>query len=154
MRSLGLLVNQGILRQCGITLINVYVLYYPYFISSSYTMALFNHHKNYLHYLFFCFHSLFIYTFQVPSNIAQKVTSAYHHILFITFKFPRNYIIRKKHDRIIEDGIRIPEPFYDDDVSPKLQWLVNDFCHVKIFWYKNNTRRFTCIGDIFTYQNN
>ena len=93
MRSLGLLINQGILRQCGITLINVYVLYYPYFISSSYTMALFNHHKNYLHYLFFCFHSLSIYTFQVPSNIAQKVTSAYHHILFITFKFPRNYII-------------------------------------------------------------
>ena len=96
MRSLGLLINQGILRQCGITLINVYVFYYPYFISSSYTMALFNHHKNYLHYLFFCFHSLFIYTFQVPSNIAQKVTSAYHHILFITFKFPRNYIITKK----------------------------------------------------------
>ena len=95
MRSLGLLINQGILRQCGITLINVYVLYYPYFISSSYTMALFNHHKNYLHYLFFCFHSLFIYTFQVASNIAQKVTSAYHHILFITFKFPRNYIITK-----------------------------------------------------------
>ena len=95
MRSLGLLINQGILRQCGITLINVYVLYYPYFISSSYTMALFNHHKNYLHYLFFCFHSLFIYIFQVPSNIAQKVTSAYHHILFITFKFPRNYIITK-----------------------------------------------------------
>ena len=93
MRSLGLLINQGILRQCGITLINVYVFYYPYFISSSYTMALFNHHKNYLHYLFFCFHSLFIYIFQVPSNIAQKVTSAYHHILFTTFKFPRNYSI-------------------------------------------------------------
>ena len=95
MRSLGLLINQGILRQCGITLINVYVLYYPFFISSSYTMALFNHHKDYLHYLFFCFHSLFISTFQVPSNIAQKMTSAYHHIVFITFNVPWNYIIMK-----------------------------------------------------------
>ena len=121
MRSLGLLINQGILRQCGITLINVYVLYYPYFISSSYTMALFNHHKDYLHYLFFHFPSLFFSTFQVPSNIAQNMTSAYYHILIITFNFPRNYIIIKTLDRIIEDGKSIRELPYKDDSSPELQ---------------------------------
>ena len=133
MRSLGLLINQGILRQCGITLINVYVLYYPYFISSSYTMALFNHHKNYLHYLFFCFHSLFIYTFQVPGNIPQKVTSAYHHILFITLKFPRNYIITKT----MTEQVKMKYGFLNYSIMMMFHRNYNDysmiFFHFKLY---------------------
>ena len=141
MRSLGLLINQGILRQCGITLINVYVLYYPYFISSSYTMALFNHHKDYLHYLFFYFHSLFISTFQVPSNIAQNMTSAYYHILFITFNFPRNYIIIKT----MTESLKMEKAF--DNYSIKM--IVHQNCNDKLMAFSMSNCSFKLLIIVF-----
>ena len=141
MRSLGLLINQGILRQCGITLINVYVLYYPYFISSSYTMALFNHHKDYLHYLFFYFPSLFISTFQVPSNIAQNMTSAYYHILFITFNFPRNYIIIKT----MTESLKMEKAF--ENYSIKL--IAHQNCNDKLMTFSMSNCSFELLIIVF-----
>ena len=77
-----------------------------------------------------CF-SVFIHYLFIHSRCLATSLKKWHLLTIIFYSLPLSFLeitwLQKNHDRIIEDGIRIPEQFYDDDFSPKLQWLVNDF---------------------------